>query len=144
MHRRPLGRGRSLAVVSALVIVVGSLLPWYTAGGAAGQIPARSVNAFDDLAGLLVFLVALAVLALVALPYAAGDRPVGVDRWLSYLLLLLAGGAGIALSALNLVTANLPLDGFRPDLAPGMWVAGLGLAGLARAVYEIARESERR
>ena len=143
MHRRPLGRGRILAVVSAAVVVVGCILPWYTAGGGAGQIPARSVNAFDDLGGLLVFLAALAVLALVALPYAAGDRPVGVDRWPSYLLLLLAGGVGIALSALNLLTADLPLDGFRPDLAPGIWVAGLGLVGLARAVYEIAREPER-
>ncbi len=143
MHRRPLGRGRILAVVSAVVVVVGCVLPWYTAGGAGGQIPARSVNAFDDLAGLLVFLSALAVLALVALPYAAGDRPAGVDRWIAYLLLLLAAVLGIALSALNLLTADLPLDGFRPDLAPGIWLAALGLVGLARAVYEIAREPDR-
>jgi len=143
MHRRPIGRGRALAVVAALVVVVGTVLPWYTAGGADGQIPTRSVNAFDDLAGLLVFLAALAVLALVALPYAAGDRPVGIDRWPSYLLLLLAGVVGIGLSALNLLTADLPLDGFRPDRAPGIWIVGLGLAGLARSVYEIAHEPER-
>ena len=34
--------------------------------------------------GILVFLVGIATLALVALPYAVGDRPLGLDRWLTF------------------------------------------------------------
>ena len=140
MHRRPLGRGRVLAVLSALVIVVGCVLPWYTVGGEVAGIPARSVNAFDDLAGLLVFLAALAVLALVALPYAAGDQPIAIDRWPSYLLLLLAGVVGVALRVVSIVTGDLLLDGLRPDRALGIWIAAVGLIGLARATLEISQE----
>jgi len=33
MHRRPLGRGRILATIAALAILVGCALPWYTVGG---------------------------------------------------------------------------------------------------------------
>ena len=100
------------------------------------------MNAFDGLAGLLVFLAALAVLALVALPYAAGDQPIAIDRWPSYLLLLLAGTVCLGLSVLSIVTGAFLIEGFRPDRAPGLWVAVVGLVGLARATFEIAREPE--
>jgi len=140
MHRRPLGRGRILAAIAALIILVGCALPWYTVGGEVEGIPARSVNAFDDLAGLAVFLAALAILALVALPYAAGDQPVGIDRWPSYLILLLAAVAGIAVSVLQIVTGDLLIDGLRPDRAAGLWIAIVGLIVLARATFEIAQE----
>lgn len=142
MHRRPVGRGRLLAALSAIVIVVGGILPWYTVGGDVEGIPARSVNAFDDPAGLLVFLSALAVLALIALPYAAGDQPVAIDRWPSYLILLLGGVTGVLLTVLSDVTGDLPLDGLRPDRAPGIWIAAGGLIVLARATFEIAQQRE--
>lgn len=144
MHRRPLGRGRTLAVLAAVVIAVGCVLPWYTVGGDVTGIPARSVNAFGGLAGLLSFLAALAVLALVALPYAAGDQPVGIDRWPAYLVLLLVSLAGLIVTVLTIVTGDLLLEGFRPDRAPGIWIALVGLVILARAVFEIAQEPERR
>ena len=144
MHRRPLGRGRILAAIAAIVIVIGCVLPWYTAGGDVAGIPARTVNAFDDLAGLLVFLSALAVLALVALPYAAGDQPIGIDRWPSYLLLLLAGLIGVVLKVLSVVTGDLLIAGLRPDRAAGLWIATVGLAALARATFEIAQERDAR
>jgi hypothetical protein len=140
MHRRPLGRGRILAAIAALVILVGCALPWYTVGGEVEGIPARSVNAFDDLAGLVVFLAALAILALVALPYAAGDQPVGIDRWPSYLILLLAAVGGLAVSILQIVTGDLLIDGLRPDRAPGLWIAIVGLLVLARGTFEISQE----
>jgi len=140
MHRRPLGRGRILATIAALVILVGCVLPWYTVGGEAEGIPARSVNAFDDLAGLAVFLAALAILALVALPYAAGDQPVGIDRWPSYLILFVMAVAGVIVSIVQVVTGDLLIDGLRPDRAPGLWIVIVGLLLLARATFEIARE----
>ena len=36
MHRRPLGSGRRLALVGAIVLIVGCLLPWYVLGGDGG------------------------------------------------------------------------------------------------------------
>jgi hypothetical protein len=140
MHRRPLGRGRILAAIAALVILVGCALPWYTVGGEVEGIPARSVNAFDDLAGLVVFLSALAILALVALPYAAGDQPVGIDRWPSYLVLFIAAVAGLAVSVLQIATGDLLLDGLRPDRALGLWIVIVGLLVLARATFEMSQE----
>ena len=68
---------------------VGCVLPWWKVGGASG-IPAVGGNGFEG-AGIIVFLVGIAALALVAPPYAAGDRPLGIDRWLSYLLLTVVG-----------------------------------------------------
>ena len=44
--------------------------------------------------GIVVFLVGIASLALVALPYAAGDVPVGLDRRLSFAMLAVAGWIG--------------------------------------------------
>jgi hypothetical protein len=76
MHRRPLGNGRRLAMIGAIVLIVGCLLPWYTVGGDGG-LPQLTMRAFDG-TGIASFLAALATLALIALPYAAGDRPVGV------------------------------------------------------------------
>ena len=40
---------------------------------------------------IVVFLVGVATLALVALPYALGDRPTGLDRWVSYGFLAIVG-----------------------------------------------------
>ena len=79
LHRRPLGRDRIAAAISSVLILVGCALPWFRAGGSDG-IPPITGNAFAG-PGILVFLAALATLALVALPYAAGDRPVALDRW---------------------------------------------------------------
>ncbi|HEX9045105.1 MAG TPA: hypothetical protein VF802_08775 [Candidatus Limnocylindrales bacterium] len=140
MHRRPLSRGRRLAVIGALVVAVACLLPWYTIGGEASGIPARSVNAFAGLAGLLVFLAALGVPALVSLPYASGDRPVSVDRWPAYLLLLAIAVGGVALTILSIVAGDLLIEGFRPDRAPGVWLALVGLVVLARATFEVWEE----
>ena len=100
LHRRPLGRGRLVAAVSALLMLVGCLLPWFRAGGSDG-IPPIEGNAFEG-PGILVFLAALATLALAALPYAAGDRPVALDRWWAY-----AAVAAVATVALVLRVAGI-------------------------------------
>ena len=140
MHRRPLSRGRRLAVIGALVVALACLLPWYTIGGEATGIPARSVSAFGGLAGLVVFLAALAVPALVSLPYASGDKPVAIDRWPAYLVLLGVAVGGVALTVVSIVAGDLLIDGFRPDRAPGLWLAAVGLVVLARATFEVWEE----
>lgn len=140
MHRHPLGRGRLIAGLSAIAILAACLLPWYGVGGGV-DLPARDLRAFDG-SGFLAFLAALGTLAILALPYAAGDRPVGADRWLSYLLLFGLGAIGIVLWPIGLL-GDYPA-GLLPDRAPGLWLAAIGLVGLARATFEIAREPPRR
>jgi hypothetical protein len=135
MHRRPLGRGRVLAVLAAIVLLVGCLVPWYGVGGG-GELPSLDLRAFDG-SGILTFLAALATLALVTLPYAAGDRPVTADRGLFYLLILVVAILGVALWPLRL---SGEFGGLVPTRAPGFWTAIVGIIVLGRATYDIFRE----
>jgi len=145
MHRRPLGRGRTLAALAAPLIVLGCLLPWWRVGGTPG-ITVRAGIGLEG-SGIVVFLVGVAALALVALPYAAGDRPLGLDRWLSFAVLAVAGWIGLAWEVLQL--ALIGAFQFQEPAevltnGPGVWLAGVGLAVLSRAVYEMAGEPVRR
>jgi hypothetical protein len=146
MHRRPLGRGRTLAAIAGVLLVVACVLPWWMVGGGDTGITAESGNGFEG-AGIIVFLVGIIVLALVALPYAAGDRPLGVDRWISFLILSVAGWIGLAISLIQLMTAGAfsfsePAQVFTNG--PGLWLAAIGLIVLSRATYDMAREPGRR
>ena len=146
MHRRPLGRGRTLAAIAGVLLVVGCVLPWWKVGGGDTGITAESGNGFEG-AGIIVFLVGIIVLALVALPYAAGDRPLGVDRWISFLILSVAGWIGLAISVIQLMAAGAfsfsePAQVFTNG--PGLWLAVIGLVVLSRATYDMAREPARR
>jgi hypothetical protein len=141
MHRRPLGRGRTLAAVGGLFMVVGCVLPWWLVGGTPG-IPAESGNGLAG-SGILVFLVGIATVALVALPYAAGDRPVGLDRWLSFAILAVAGWIGFVWQVVEL--GRMGAFQFSTPAAvvsngPGLWIAALGLVMLSRAAYTMTRE----
>lgn len=145
MHRRPLGRGRTLAALAAPLIVLGCLLPWWRVGGTPG-ITERAGNGLEG-SGIVVFLVGIATLALVALPYAAGDRPLALDRWLSFAILAVAGWIGLAWQVVQLAIIgafqfNEPAQVLTNG--PGIWLAGLGLVVLSRAVYEMAAEPARR
>ena len=131
--RPPMGPGRRLAIAAALLVLVGCLLPWYTF---VGDLPLIAFRAFDG-SGILAFLAALGTLALVALPYAAADRPVAADRWLAYAIL--AGLAVIGVTLWPLAFLEQPA-GLLPDRALGFWLAAAGTIGLARAARDIARE----
>jgi hypothetical protein len=141
MHRRPLGHGRTLAAIAGAVTVIGCVLPWWKLGGASG-IPAIGGNGFEG-SGIVVFLVGIATLALVALPYAIGDRPSSIDRWLSFLILAVAGWLGLGVRAIGLIAdgafhfadpAQILTNG------PGLWLVLAGLIILSRATYAISRE----
>ena len=141
MQRRSLGAGRRLAAIAGPIIIVGCILPWWQVGGTPG-IPAESGNGLSGSA-ILVFLVGVATLALVALPYAAGDRPVGLDRWLSFAVLALAGWIGfgwrvVELALIGAFQFSEPAEVFTNG--PGLWLAGLGLVILSRAAYTMTRE----
>ena len=141
MHRRPLGGGRTLAAIAGVLIVVGCVLPWWRLGGETG-IPALSGNAFED-AGIVVFLAGIATLALVALPYAVGDRPTPIDRWGAFALIAIVGWIALAWRVLGLILLGAfrfsePAQVFTNG--PGIWIAGLGLAVLSRAVWHMTQE----
>jgi len=142
MHRRPLGRGRTLAALGGALMVAGSVLRWWLVGGTPG-ITAQSGNGLAG-SGILVFLVGIVTLALVALPYAAGDRPIGLDRWLSFALLAVAGWIGLAWRVVELATIGA-LQFSTPAQVltngPGLWVAAIGLVMLSRSAYAMTRES---
>jgi hypothetical protein len=136
MHRRSLGRARWVAGIASILLVVACVLPWYTAGGGTG-IPAISGNAFEG-PGIIVFLVALATLALIALPYAAGDAPIAIDRWQSYEVLAVAGLVAYVVRLVQLVTSPAGPTSLTPDRAPGLWLAGIALIALAWAAFDLA------
>lgn len=146
MQRRPLGRGRLLAAAAAVVILVASFLAWYTAGGDTGGLNPIACNAFDgrcgSAGGMIDFIIGLLVLGLVALPYAIGDRPVAVDRGLSFLLLTILGWLAFFYAMFSFMTQG-DLGGLGPDRAPGAWLALVGLIALSRATYLISRGGDR-
>jgi hypothetical protein len=139
MHRRPLGRGRWLAALAALIMIVGCLLPWWQVGGD-GSLPLTSENGFVG-SGILVFFAALATIALFTLPYAT-ERPVAIDGTLSYVGLAAIGWIGLTIRVVQLASVNL--DAIFPQRAPGLWLTALGLIVLGRAAYEMARDPTRR
>ena len=130
-----------MAVLFAFVLLLGCVLPWSTIVVADG-LPPTTYNGFEA-TGILVFLAAMAVLALVSLRMAS-ERPLEIDRLPAYVIILAAGVLGFVLRLLGLVGTGGPLDQFRPDHAPGAFVVIVGLAGLGRAVLEIYQEPDPR
>ena len=106
-------------------------------------ITALSGNGLDG-SGILVFLVGLATIALVVLPYAVGDRPLGLDRWLTFAILAVAGWIGFGWQVIQLALNGqfqftAPAEVFTNG--PGVWIAALGLVILSRAAWTMTRES---
>ena len=113
-----------MAAIGGVVIVLGCFLPWWRVGGGEG-LPVVSGNAFEG-SGIVVFLVGVATLFLVALPYAIGDRPTGLDRWVSYAILAAVGWLGLAWRVADLLLTGAfdfaePVEVFTNG--PGLWPA---------------------
>jgi hypothetical protein len=138
LHRRPLGRGRLIAGISATLILAGSVLPWFRAGGSDG-IPPIEGNAFEG-PGILVFLAALATLALVALPYASGDRPVALDRWWAYAAVAVVAAVALVVRVAAIASEAGGLAAMLPDRAPGLWLTAVGVLGLLFAAADMYGE----
>ncbi len=140
IHRRPVGQARRLSAIGAIVVLIGCVLPWWGVGGLEG-LPALSGNAFAGM-GIVVFVVALAVIALVTLPYAT-DRPVAVDRWPAHAGLAVVGWLAFGIRIVDLLALRAfdirePVEAFTD--VPGLWITGIGLAILARAAYDVWRD----
>ena len=134
MNRRAMGRGAWIAGIAAALLVVACVLPWYTAGGGTPGIPPVVLRAFDG-PGVAAFVAGLATIALVVLPFAAGDQPISIDHWISYLVLAILGTAGWVIQLMGYLGRDL--SGLRPDRASGTWLAAFALIALFRAVVEV-------
>jgi hypothetical protein len=135
VNRRGLGRGRLLASVGALFALLSMALPWWRVGGTPG-LPEISGDGLSG-AGIVVLLAAVLILALVALPYAGGDRPQPLDRPASFVLATGLGVVGLAVSVLQIFdSGGLGL----PDRSPGLWLAAAGMALAVWGSVEIASE----
>ena len=135
MSRRALGRGRLIVVLGAIVTLAGTVPPWWMAGGPP-LYPGYSGNAFDGV-GVLVFVCALAMLALVVLPFTSRDGEAAIDRPSSYVLLAVLAIGAFVLRAYQLAQAGLLA---LPDGAPGLWLTGAGLLIVAWGVAELLNE----
>ena len=134
MSRRALGRGRLLVVLGALVTLAGMVPAWWKL--ARTNAPALSGSGLEG-AGIIVFLAALALLAVVTLPYATRDGDSSLDRPVSYVLLGLVAIGAFLFRVFEISRfTNLGL----PQEAPGLWLSGLGLLIVVWGVADVLGE----
>lgn len=145
MHRRPVGRARLLAAAGAAITLIGCVLPWWTVGGGPNQITQLSGNAFDS-TGILVFVAALATIALVTLPYAR-ERPVRADRWSSYAVVVALAALAFLYRLLDLALSHALAFDAPSDVItriPGLWITAIGLVVMGRAAFDMAQAPHER
>jgi len=110
-------------------------LAWLRVGGVV--LAPETATGFDG-SGVVMFVAAVAMLALIVLPYTTRSGQVGLDRPAAYVALLAVALAGLISEALRLLgtegTSLAPLD------APGLWLAGAGMALATWGVLELLAE----
>jgi hypothetical protein len=141
MHKQTPMTGRWIVAIGAIVLVGSSLLPWWQIGGAADQLSSRSGVGISDGPVYLMFLMAVACLLLVTLPFAS-EKTIPIDHPVVYLGLLAVAVVGyvwrVVLLAQSLLVPWPPTRGW------GFWLAAVGLILVARGVFEVFEERRRR
>lgn len=141
MHYATATRGRWVVAIGAIVIVGSSLLPWWQIGGGVGELSTQSGVGISDGRTFLMFLVAVACLLLVTVPFAS-EKPIPIDHPVVYLGLLAL--AIFAYVWRVILLAQLLLVPWPPQRGVGFWLAAVGLVLLARGVFEVFEERRRR
>ncbi len=134
--RRGIGRGHILIGAGAILALAAMPLAWFTVGGQV--LPAVSGNGFDG-AGIVTFVAAVGMLALIVLPYATRTGRSSFDRPAAFAALLAVGIGGLLVEVWQLLGADPPRLGW-PDRAPGLWLAALGMVIAAWGVGELFAE----
>ncbi len=134
--RRGLGRGRSLIAIGAVLGIISMFLAWQTAGGIV--LPVSTEWGFAG-PGVVMFIAAVLMLALIVLPFTTETRQVTLDRPVTFLALLVVGIGGLAVAIIDLLGGEeqyrlTPLD------APGLWLAVVGMAVATWGVLELFAE----
>ena len=128
MTRRALGRGRLLVVIGALASLAGLVPPWWLVQRT--NLPDLSANGVQGI-GVVIFLAALTLMAIVVLPFATRDGTSSLDKPLVYGLIAVVAIAAYAWKLFEISqAAGIGL----PTQAPGLWVTGAGLAIVAWGV----------
>jgi hypothetical protein len=133
MTRRALGRGRFLIVVGSIVTLVGMVPAWWVVERT-GQ-PSLTGNGFEG-AGLVVFLAALLLIALVVLPFASRDGDSPLDRAPTYIAVALLGIAAFLFRVYQI----MQFGGLSLTESIGLWVTGAGLLIIAWGAGDILTE----
>ena len=134
MTRRALGRGRLLVVIGALLTLVGLVPQWWALGGTVTT--RQSGNGFEGV-GIIIFLAALALLALVTLPFASREGNSALDRPSAYVVLAMTAIAAFLLRVYQISQfGGLGL----PPGSIGLWISGAGLLIVAWGVGEVLTE----
>ena len=140
MKPRGIGRGRLVVAAGALLIAVGCFLPWWSVGGTVTEL--HTGNAFDSILGMLVFACALAMVAVIVLPYASRDRYSPLDRFSVYLLLLVVAGVAFGTRMYQISAPSFAGLGLPPAI-PGAWISGAGLVVALFGLIELFNEDRR-
>jgi hypothetical protein len=131
--RRALGRGRFLVVIGSIATLVGMVPPWWVVERT-GQA-SLSGNGFDG-AGLIVFLAALALLAIVVMPFASRDGESALDSGPVYIVVALVAIGAFLWRLYEIVQ----FGGLVPAQTIGLWITGAGLLVVAWGVGDILTE----
>ncbi len=134
--RRGLGRGRTLIAIGAVLAIISMPLSWQKAGGIV--LPVSTDWGFSG-TGVLMFIAAVLMLALIVLPFTTETRRVALDRPVVYLALLVMGIAGLALAAIDLVGGEAQYS-LTPLDAPGLWLAIVSMGIVTWGVLELFAE----
>jgi hypothetical protein len=136
-------RGHWIIALGAIVVVGSTFLQWWQSGNGDG-LPPLSGNGISDGRSFLMFLLCVATLLLVTLPFAS-ERPISIDHPLVYLGLFTVTVAAYVWRIVEFVTHQpLPLLPWPPQRGIGFWFAAIGLAAFSRGVFEVFEERRRR
>lgn len=128
-----LGRGRPIIAIGGTLALIGSFLPWVSAGEATGRVVTG--NGLSGM-GILVFVAAVLSLMCILLPHASASGRSSVDQPPAYAVL-----AGIAVIGMILTLAQLwSVDALRlwpPDRAPGLLLAIVGVLLMAAGAADL-------
>jgi uncharacterized membrane protein len=134
--RRGLGRGRTLIAIGAVLTIISMPLSWQKAGGIV--LPVSTDWGFAG-AGIVTFIAAVLMLALIVLPFTTETRQVALDRPLIYLALLAVAIGGLVAAVVDLIGGDAQYS-LTPLDAPGLWLAIAAMAITTWGVLELFAE----
>ena len=135
---RGLGRGRTLIALGSVLTICSIPLAWLRAGGTVLEVPAWTGQG-GGLAVLAIFVAAVAMLALIVVPFATRSGSFWLDRGIAYVLLLALGLVGLVAKVIELLGTEGSIS-LAPLDAPGLWLAVTGMGLATWGVLELLAE----
>jgi hypothetical protein len=128
-----------MLIAGGAVLTIASIpLAWLKAGGTVLEATTPT-GAEGGVLVFLLFLAAVAMLALMVVPYATRSGSFRLDRPVSYSVLLTVGVVALGAKIVELVGTG-GSSSLAPGDAPGLWLAIAGMALAAWGVLELLAE----